>query len=57
MIKAYRKDRGVSLRDLAKEVGIHYSKLHRIENDGLCDLESCAKLIASPHHEKEKNNK
>lgn len=59
MLKAYRAQEGLSLRKLARRVGIDHSSLCRIENGQSPDSVTMLKLFAWAFKDygKEKNNK
>ena len=45
VLKSYRYFNGLSVRALAKNIGISYSSLNRIENGSECDSYILAKIL------------
>jgi transcriptional regulator with XRE-family HTH domain len=45
LIKAYRVSTGESLRDIASDIGINFTTVHRIENDYPVDQKSFLLII------------
>jgi transcriptional regulator with XRE-family HTH domain len=44
-LKLYRSNRGLGIRECAKEIGISSATLSRIENGKHCDMNSFTKLL------------
>lgn len=45
-LQLLRVTKGQTLRDMAAEIGITHTKLHRIENNEECEPRAVVKLIA-----------
>lgn len=45
MLKAFRKDHDISLRSLAKVIGIRYTTVYRFENGQQIEAKALGKII------------
>lgn len=45
VIKSWRKDQDVSLREAAKMMGLNLNALHRLENGRTCDGDNLVRVL------------